>query len=59
MTPEKSTNNQSEDIGKWIIFGLLVGTMVGIFLGNLPTGMIIGICLGILIGSIWPWKTIL
>jgi hypothetical protein len=45
---------RKKDIGEWMIFGLLGGTLVGILFGNLPIGMIAGLCLGIIIGSISP-----
>ena len=54
MKDEKKTKKKTTDVGEWIVFGLLGGTIAGILLGNPPMGMIAGICLGILIGSIWP-----
>ena len=44
--------NKKKDMGMWIIYGFLVGTMAGIIFGNFQSGMGVGICLGILIGTI-------
>ena len=42
--------NKKKDMGMWIIYGFLVGTIAGIIFCNLRSGMGIGICLGIVIG---------
>lgn len=52
----KSENNNSQetessDLGTWMVYGLIFGTLVGIFLNKLVLGMIFGLCGGILIGS--------
>lgn len=54
MDTEQTTKNKNrkKDIGMWIVYGFMIGTIAGLVFGNLPTGMGIGICLGIVIGAI-------
>ena len=53
MKNEEKNDKKRPDVGAWMIWGLLGGTIVGILFGNLPLGMIAGICFGVVIGSIW------
>ena len=48
--PDLQNKSKKKDIGMWIIYGFLVGTIAGITFGNLKSGMGVGICIGILIG---------
>jgi len=51
-TQERISNKKKRDIGQWIIYGLLIGTLAGIIFGDLTKGMILGISLGIVIGAL-------
>ena len=48
----KSEENTKKDIGEWMVYGSLLGMVVGLFFDNLAIGMIFGLCLGIIVGSI-------
>jgi hypothetical protein len=52
--PEKRVQHQkrAKDLGTYIVFGFLVGLLVGSATGNLTLWTGTGICLGILIGAI-------
>jgi hypothetical protein len=49
-------NQDSADIGTWIVYGLMFGTLLGIVLNNLVLGMIFGITGGIIFGSLKSMK---
>ncbi len=51
-TQERINNKKKRDIGQWIIYGLLIGTLAGIIFGDLTKGMIFGISLGIVISAL-------
>ncbi|MGD8405264.1 MAG: hypothetical protein PVJ21_16495 [Anaerolineales bacterium] len=51
-TQEGTQNKKKQDIGTWIVYGLMIGTLTGIVFGDITKGMIIGISLGIVIGAI-------
>ena len=48
----KSEKNRRKDIGEWMVYGSLLGLVVGLFFDSLAIGMIFGLCLGIIVGSI-------
>lgn len=51
-TQEDIQDKKKQDIGVWIVYGLMFGTLAGIVFGDIAKGMIIGISLGIVVGAI-------
>ena len=53
MKPNHNSQNKNKkkDLGMWIVYGFLIGTIAGIIFGNLQSGMVVGICLGVVIGA--------
>jgi len=53
MNTKHHSQNKSKrkDMGMWIIYGFLVGTIAGIIFGNLQNGLGVGICFGSVIGA--------
>lgn len=53
---KKQGANKPADLGAWIVYGLIFGTLLGIVIDKLVLGMILGICGGIIIGSLKSLK---
>ncbi|MBN2045352.1 MAG: hypothetical protein JW757_10060 [Anaerolineales bacterium] len=53
---KKEQKKITADIGPWIIYGLIFGTLLGIVFNNLVLGMLLGICGGIIIASLKSLK---
>jgi F0F1-type ATP synthase assembly protein I len=54
MNTQKNNEQKTArtDIGSWIVYGLIIGTLFGIVFKQMVWGMILGICVGIIIGGL-------
>jgi hypothetical protein len=54
---EKSQDERSQIIGRWVATGIAIGAGLGVVFSNIALGVGIGLCLGVAIGASQAQKT--